>query len=607
MKKIWVLLGAVAISIIIIVAIIPSMQNPEIYKKTPAEYTTPFHTDPGLYVKSDLNSSESSFFLMQDMLDITGPLTLNIRITDPESAAEDLARYRGMLGSMDKLIVKIEMSQSDLEDYLATHKDNEKILSDLLNETQDLDRLKELEIQFTDQENQGSYVSVIYQESAIRNRISGLYNRYHANSEAVNTTATKYGLNTTEYEGSIKNFAAIVEKETATQVVLDMQVTDVKKSIANQTKDSLTMEIFPAQARYGDLITIRGLLKSTKMRGQNITIDIDNRDTAEIRTGFGGEYEFHYLINKITPGRHAVYVSSGIIFSDTGSFTVIPVNSVTTLQVPATSDKPSVNITGSVYTSGGVPVMDAPVTIAWGLTSKRTNKTEVTTGVDGQYHTRIAFPHGNYTIQAVFQGSGYPVNPSKSQVLTISVDYPDTYQEKLKQEPFSFFSIVVLGGALVLSSGAAVLYLRRRRARSFVSSARIETPQEDTNATGLWQEVLIPKNTEPETNEIPQRSIHDGLEQKIPQLGFREAAYDIYWKIVSLLFDKTTFSAARSLTTREVVKSCQGKPYYKPLRNFIAVYERVRYGPDPLTEEDKVRFMDESGELVAKIRGDEHP
>ena len=121
MKRKVLLLAAVVVSMVIIVALIPSIQNPEIYKKTPGEYTTPFHTDPGLYVKSDLNSSESSLLLMQDMLDISGPITLNIRISDPESAAEDLARYKNLLGSMNKLIIKIEMSQSDLDEYLAAH------------------------------------------------------------------------------------------------------------------------------------------------------------------------------------------------------------------------------------------------------------------------------------------------------------------------------------------------------------------------------------------------------------------------------------------------------------------------------------------------------
>lgn len=602
MKKIWVMLGAVAISMILIVALIPSMQNPEIYKKTPAEYTTLFHTDPGLYAKSDLNSSESSFLLMQDMLDISGPLALNIRIADPESAAEDLARYRGLLGSMDKLIVKIEMNQSDLEEYLATHKDNEKILSDLLNETQDLSRLKELEILFTDQENPGSYISVIYRESAIRNRISGLYNRYHANREVVNTTAAKYGLDTAGYESSIQNFAAIVEKETENQDILDQRVVDFKKTLANQTKDSLTMEISPSQATYGDIVTIRGLLQSTKMRGQNITMDIDNRDTEETRTTFGGDYEFHYLINKITPGRHTVYVSNGGLFSDPGSFSVIPVNSATTLQVPATSGKPSVNITGSVYTSGGVPVMDAPVTIAWGLSRKLTNKTEVTTGVEGQYHTRIVFPNGNYTIQAVFQGSGYPVNPSKSQVSTITVKY----QEPAKEKTFPLLPITVLGAALVISSGAAVLYLRRRRIIHSLSPERHEPPHGDTNSSLLLQEGPFPTTIVSENRQAPSGSLPGGFEQKILQLGFREAAYDLYWEIISLVPDKIPISAARSQTTREIVTSCQGKPYYLVFRNFIAIYERVRYGPDPLTEEDKTRFMDESVNLIAGIRGDDH-
>lgn len=597
MKRIWVLLSVVVISLVVLAALIPSMQNPEIYKKTPAEYTTPFHTDPGLYAKSDLNSSESSFLQMQDMLDITGPLTLNIRISDPESAVEDLARYRGLFGSMDKLIVKIEMSQSDLEDYLATHKDNEKILSELLNETQDLSRLKELEIQFTDQENPGSFISVIYQESAIRNRISELYQRYHTNREVINTTASKYGLDTTEYEASVENFAAIVERETENQVVLDTRVTDLKKSIANQTKDTLTMEISPTKASFGDTVTIRGILKSANNRLQYVTVNIDNRDSAETMTGFSGEYEFHYLINKITPGRHTVYVSKNGVFSEPRSFTVIAVNSVTTLMVPAVSDRPSVILNGSVHTDTGIPVTGAPVTIVW----DRANTTSTTTGAGGQYETLITLPNGNHTVQALFQGTGYPINPSKSPVRKISVHY----QESVEQGPVPspIVPMVVLGGALVISSCAAVLYLRRRTIRSFFTPVRIETPPGDANVTGVFEEGLPAENAEPEIQPGPG---HGGFEQKIQAPGFREVAYDRYWEIILLVRGNIPLSVARSLTTREVVGSCQGKSYYQLLRSFITFYEWVRYGPGPLTETDESRFMEESGAVLARIRGDEH-
>jgi hypothetical protein len=595
MKPRWVLPAAIVVSIIVIAALIPSMQNPEIYKKTPEEYTTPFHTDPGLYQKSDLNSSESSLFLMQDMLDITGPLTLNIRISDPESAVEGLSRYRNLLGSMDKLIVKIEMNQSYLEDYLSAHKDNEKILSELLNETQDLSRLKELELQFTDQENPGSYVSVIYHESAIRDRISQLYNRYHGNREVVNTSASKYGLNMTEYESSIENFASIVERETNNQDILDKRVADIKKSIANQTKYTLTIEIFPKEAIYGDTVTIRGLLYSNKMRGQNVTMIIDNRVTAETRTTFAGEYEFQYPINKITSGRHIVYTSTGGLFSDPGSFTIIPVNSVTSLVVPATSDRSSVNITGSLYTSTGIPVRDAPVTIIL----DRTSNAEVITGMFGQYYTLKSLPNGNHTLQAIFQGSGYPVNPSKSPVFRINVQSLEPEQRKT----YPLLFITVLGGAVVISTGIVVLYLWRRRVLAIIRPSIPHTTPEDENSQGLRQQMPVPKDSVIEGDEILTKSIESKCEQKIQNPGYRESAYDVYWEIISLIHDRVQRSTERSLTTREILYSCRGKPYYPFLRSFIMIYERVRYGPEPLKEEDMARLEKELRNLIAKIRG----
>ena len=54
-------------------------------------------------------------------------------------------------------------------------------------------------------------------------------------------------------------------------------MTDLKKSIANQAKDSLNMEISPLQARYGDIVTNRGVQESAKNGSQSVTMNIDTR------------------------------------------------------------------------------------------------------------------------------------------------------------------------------------------------------------------------------------------------------------------------------------------------------------------------------------------
>ena len=359
------------------------------------------------------------------------------------------------------------------------------------------------------------------------------------------------------------------------------------------------MGISPSVVRYGDIVTIQGNLNSAKNRSQFVMLNIDNQGITGTRINFKGDYEFHYSIRKITSGQHTVYISSGGIFSDPGSFTVIPVNSMTSLSVPLSSDQPWVNITGRLYTSEGVQVLDAPVII----TRDRTNTIEVTTGDEGQYFTSIDLPNGNHTLQAIFQGTGYPVNPSKSQVSKINVQY----QVPVKPKAFPWFSIAVLGGALVISSGAAVFYLRRQRTLSLIRPARHETLPEDITLTELPHEVLTPENTRQEAGEIQQGQGQGELELSIKEKGFRETAYNIYWEIITLLDNKIPLSAVRSWTTREIAASCQGKSYYQFIRNFIAIYERVRYGPEPLKEEDKARFLEESRDLIAIIRGDKHP
>ena len=140
-----------------------------------------------------------------------------------------------------------------------------------------------------------------------------------------------------------------------------------------------------------------------------------------------------------------------------------------------------------------------------------------------------------------------------------------------------------------------------------LSPASPKTPKEDLSATELLQEGPPAVTTAQDDLVILPGPIPDGFEQQIPKPGFREEAYDLYWHIVTLIHATGPLPVARSMTTREMVKSCRKKPYYQLLRSFITIFERVRYGPDPFTEEEQNRFMDESGELIKKIQGDEHP
>jgi hypothetical protein len=596
MTRNLVLAGSVILAVIFIIALVPSMLHPELYTKTPAEYSTVFHDDAGVYDKTDLNASESSLLLMQDLLDQTGPTTLNIRIKDPESAKEALLKYKGLLGKTNNLVIQIDMDETELKEYLNTHKDNQEILNELFNETSTLEALKQLEVQFTDQQNPDEFTSVVFKESAIRNRIKQLYNEYHQSEGVINSTASKFGLNTTEYQRSLEHFAEIVKAEEVNQVRVEEQAARLRESrVQTQIEPpKLTLFIDPSIGHYNDILIMTGSLLDdlAKVQNQTVRVTIENGEQRESKTDESGRYFLYYRVEKILPGKYTVISSSKGVVSNTGSITIVPTNSTTSLTANVITNTPDVKFSGQVRTGQMVPVRNAPVTIIW----DRVNRLDAITDSEGIFHAEISVPNGDHTAQALFDGKGYPVSPSQSGMVTFTVAYippgviPGT-------PPVLFILIMVT--IIALSLGGALFYLKRKPVRQEkqqpVSVTVIRPVQEDQSPG----ETAMPV---PEPDSPALLSLD--FDQWIRESGAREASYRIYQVIVVLIQNDLHIVRGQCLTPREIASKCTGRHYSSRFMEFIGIYEWVRYGPGPVSDDEQNQLVTESRALINFLRGD---
>ncbi|PKL59800.1 MAG: hypothetical protein CVV33_05965, partial [Methanomicrobiales archaeon HGW-Methanomicrobiales-4] len=73
-----------------------------------------FHTNIDAEKKITINSSTELFPVMQDLLDYSGPIALNIRMKDLESARDDLDAYSRKYRNLNNLVINLEMNESEV-------------------------------------------------------------------------------------------------------------------------------------------------------------------------------------------------------------------------------------------------------------------------------------------------------------------------------------------------------------------------------------------------------------------------------------------------------------------------------------------------------------
>ena len=194
----YVLIAVMVLGVLLALGLF--LTSPLLYTLEKDTFPSRFHNNTDALKMQSLNSTTDVLPLMQDLLDYSGPVVLSIRINDIEQARRDLELFTKSRGSLNNLIVKLDMSESEMQEFSQSKDLQQQILSDLLNSSLSLDELENLEIQYRDQNDPEMLISVQYEGEAIRKKVQELYTRYQAETEKVTTISTKFGLDTTQEE-----------------------------------------------------------------------------------------------------------------------------------------------------------------------------------------------------------------------------------------------------------------------------------------------------------------------------------------------------------------------------------------------------------------------
>ncbi|HPZ38969.1 MAG TPA: hypothetical protein PLP36_09385, partial [Candidatus Methanoculleus thermohydrogenotrophicum] len=137
-----ILVTAALVALIVLAA---HATNPVLYAAE--NISTAAHADPSTIERRSPGDAAAVIPLMDELLGGTGTLALTIKVKDYESAERDLARYSELSGQFSNLVVKLDLSETDIGEFQRKTRENQEMLAALLNDSQRLDELQSLEIE----------------------------------------------------------------------------------------------------------------------------------------------------------------------------------------------------------------------------------------------------------------------------------------------------------------------------------------------------------------------------------------------------------------------------------------------------------------------------
>ncbi|MDD5025552.1 MAG: hypothetical protein PHN79_10675, partial [Methanoregula sp.] len=335
----YLILAALVLGIF--TALFFSISAPLIYSLEQDTFYSRYHDNTDVLRAQQLNSTTDLLPLMQDLLDFSGPIILNINLRDMDQVRRDLALFAKYHKNLDNLIIRLDMTQSEIEEFSKNSDLQRLLLEELTNASISLDELQQLEIQYRAENNQNMLMSVILQQEAIRQKLKELYGEYDAVTEKIDAISKKYNIDTTKNEESRTEFREYVEEMTKSAPAL----------VPGRTQPpSISLLLKPDAGTYLDVIELSAFYSSgiARQTTHPITIFLDNNPIIKSSTDASGAYHGSFVIGTIPAGMHTVNATSGTTGSAPRILNVIKVPSTTTLTAKAVSNKPIVQCSGTV-------------------------------------------------------------------------------------------------------------------------------------------------------------------------------------------------------------------------------------------------------------------
>jgi len=600
----YALIAALALGVLLALGLF--LSSPLLYTLEKDTFPSRFHDNTVVLKMQSLNSTTDVLPLMQDLLGYTGPVVVSIRSNDIAQARRDLELFAKSRGSLNNLIVKLDMSQSEMQEFSNSKELQQQLLMDLLNSSVSLDTLNNLEIRYRDENNPDMLMSVQYEGDALRKKVQDLYARYYNETGKVTAISTKFGLDATTEETGLVEFEQYVKEIDRNRNQQDEPNRAIEFPIRRSARLSFLMS--SDTGVYGDRIECFGYyfsLYGYRVEGvpdKEVTVFLDNAPVSSTITDELGSYNVIIPIERIPAGPHSLYAQSGTTLSNIQTLTINPVGSKTTLFVTRPNSKGDVTCTGSV--TANRPVRVAPVQLVWDTT----HIVETSTDAQGQFKATLRLPEGRHSIVARFSGDGFPIIASESipQVVEVSILRIIPADMRIIPADNTYGILLAVSGIILLFTGIAWYYLRRMPGRkSYDLLRRAEPPPPGTPATDLSSPdgepvALEPRAPSGDTSPPPDESLLARYARILKAEGLSAAAWVVYRQFAGRVATELFIPKHTALTPRELARSCMQRPFCRAFSSFVSTYERIRYGGQQsaaMQEEFEARIHSTQSEL----------
>lgn len=554
------------------------------------------HINPAALDRATGDRSAQVLPLIADLLETPGSLVLNIRGKDFETVARELDEYRQVSRNLDSLIINLDMTEGELAEFRDASRENLYIMTELLNGTGRWDELQTLEIRYRESGDSQMLTSITYEGESLQRKIQDLYRDYLGQEEVMVQTGEKFGLETSGYMQSTRNFREIVDGINRDQEA--RRDTAIPAATPAGEPYQLTLEIDGERATYWESVVARGrLLASGTGSSGEIDIFIDSEKAATVTAGDDGSFSYAHLVEHDRAGTHTVFaVYSGSVFSGIATFAVETANTSLDLETPVIKEGPTA-FQGHL-SAGGAPVRNAQVMLL--SDGKRVSATF--TDSRGRFSADIPIPPGDHRVSASFSGESFPLSPSESREYDISIPLPPG---PARGEP-GFLAdplrILVLSGSVCASCIVAFLYLRRHKPNPIPAAPVFHLPGSSPGDTG---DGTGGPSTPGDAGISPGDALpgaHGGTD--LP--GDGGDLHSIFANLRLEVSRRLSFLHPRSLTPRELCAICRGSLIGAAVCRFTQTYERAMYGGDGMSADERDQLVLSYTAALEELEGTDH-
>lgn len=572
-RRWFIALGLVAVMLIVQGS---GAEDPVLYSIKDGS-ATGFHQD--FTVTGNLTRTDAALVLQNwaEDLNLASRIVQDIKLKDFESAESRSEQYLLSGQNLEDLVVRLDMNDTDVATFQRDNDENIRSLRELLNQTREYDELQNAAATFRDQKDIANLKAVEVRGEDLKTRIGGEYDGYADRANSIINTSRKFGIDTSSFERSILDFAAILGEVDAVQKARSSSISEMIREIQSSARGSgtrgavstVSMKILPDHGVYGDTLSMEGTVNAPA--GTEVTTFVDGKQIGSAVTGSDGRYSSSYRIEQIEARSHTAYASTDSDISEVNSFTVASRNTTVSLVVHLNVENGTRRGvgTGRVVTEDGIPVRGARVYLD---VDGRAWSGEGATGDNGEYTiTTEPLSPKIHTLKAWVDPTGFPITGSESLPVIIEV-------------PFAFGLLAAtvyllgVGGAAI----GGVLFLRKREATDAPVSVRAEGAAHarmvDPPLTPTIEEAHVIADQIP----VIMEGGVDGC-QTIAQT---------YRQVVRELEARNPDLQLRSRTPRNLAALFADRPFGDQLAVLVGIHEKVWYAEDEPTDEDLDRVRE---------------